>query len=1194
MNNFIKFLVSSFLFFNLNASLDQLSKLFNLDKFGLEKITQNKTFASQIDKEIESLKKIKVEQIDILNSRRPDLENIKSLIEQFKEKEKEKLENQDKFSNKYLMLLSQSSQTLTEINNINQQIINSIDLNIKILYEFKLDPEFKNKSLRISSKSIYFIEDIQKLTDLMLLYDKKTLAIEEKIRKSSIDLDQLKKSLALAKQEYEEKKKEQREFKPDELQSDLTLAEKAQILDEQEKLSRYKKILAEFKVKELEQKKQLFEIELKINNIQFEIIVSEYEKIKNDLCVDDKDIKKYEEGLKKIIQEEAEVRDSNLKKINSLEFIKSSELKKINGLRKKYRLSDAKVNLIKEWILVPNKLNNWSALLSIGKISNYLNYELNIGKEELIAQIESEKAKVVDKQIENSIVNTWHKITTGKLNNSIQGDLIAKEIKNYEKEKTDLIANISTLSDRQAEIINYLNSNNSIIDNIRLRMTELQEQKDTTFKDNQDEYLDLLNQLKIEGFDDGPKRNESITQLVEIYNNIINNKKITVKKIDIIIEELKTRIKLIGMSVFIKGIKNFIPDMKSFFNFLYQKNLKDVLSTNKKDYYKILDYYKKFHLEFGIILFNLIIILLTFIILRIHYLKIINLFKSISPKYGVGLTISNFIVVSFEFLIKNSLIIFIWLLAFLLIKYKFLTDNYTVIMFYLFSIPIWFFLAYKYIKFLSDENLKNNYFLIDKEYQRRFLTVLPIMLYSTILILFLKEGFMLSPLAKSNITIILQALQFVILQISLIFILSKEQILNLIPKTNNFWQWLHDQFENYYYLFLSSLIFIFIMSNPYLGYGRQFFYFFSRFILILFLVPLVMAVHNRIKRLLTSTFFYSENDGIKERFAHARTFYGAFVILTFIIFIAMAALLAANILGYEIGFGDLYDLIHKEIYPPYRDPDTGQIVSVNSLSFFYVALWIVGGIICSYIVNKFILSRIFDLLIVNIGIQNAIISLVRYTIIVAAFIIGLKRENMGFVAFYILAIIGTLSFAAKEIITDLIGYFIILIQRPVKIGDFIKITDSINGIVRHVNLRSVILRKKNSVTVIVPNSQIISNPIINWNYSRSYFAFEDMFVTVPYSSDPEKVKDFIYKVIDSNINVLKNPVPIVWLHDFTENGYQFLIRGYISFDRVLEQWAIASDLRLAIVRILKNNNIQIASPVRLIKLIDNANTEKND
>ena len=58
----------------------------------------------------------------------------------------------------------------------------------------------------------------------------------------------------------------------------------------------------------------------------------------------------------------------------------------------------------------------------------------------------------------------------------------------------------------------------------------------------------------------------------------------------------------------------------------------------------------------------------------------------------------------------------------------------------------------------------------------------------------------------------------------------------------------------------------------------------------------------------------------------------------------------------------------------------------------------------------------------------------------------------------------------KDLFTDFVAYFFILVQRPVKLGDYIKIDSEVMGVVRRVGPRAVILRRKNSVNIVVPNS----------------------------------------------------------------------------------------------------------------------------
>src|SRR6202012_3409216 len=125
------------------------------------------------------------------------------------------------------------------------------------------------------------------------------------------------------------------------------------------------------------------------------------------------------------------------------------------------------------------------------------------------------------------------------------------------------------------------------------------------------------------------------------------------------------------------------------------------------------------------------------------------------------------------------------------------------------------------------------------------------------------------------------------------------------------------------------------------------------------------------------------------------------------------------------------------------------------------------------------------------------------------------------------------------------------------------------GVVRHITPRSIIIRQRNSVTVIIPNSRVVMQPVLNWSYSRSFLAFNDIFFTVPFSSDPHFVRQLMLQVLDSNKNLLKTPAPIVRLEDFNDNGYRFLVRGFLTSDKVLDQWDIASDVRLELVKQLR-------------------------
>jgi len=146
--------------------------------------------------------------------------------------------------------------------------------------------------------------------------------------------------------------------------------------------------------------------------------------------------------------------------------------------------------------------------------------------------------------------------------------------------------------------------------------------------------------------------------------------------------------------------------------------------------------------------------------------------------------------------------------------------------------------------------------------------------------------------------------------------------------------------------------------------------------------------------------------------------------------------------------------------------------------------------------------------------------------------------------------------------------------------------DNTPGVIRKITARSVIVRCRNSTTVIIPNSAMINRSIVNWNYSRDFIAFDDIQITIAYESDALLAQKVFYSVLTDSPYVLKNPKPIVRLDNFDENGYRFMVRGYLSSNYTHDQWDIASDIRLAMVKKLQENGIKVALPVRIISQAD--------
>lgn len=1167
-------------------SLGSLPKLFNL---------QNKeelftTFDDTINRQLKILLDNK-EKAKKTENFQKKLEEINEKTSEIKKRLSEATNAESKqFLQEKLSSLNQQYQALSEVEQVNHQIIQIIDSHMRLLCQYKQDPDFSKKNLRLEPKRIYTFNEVQKVYNKILDIEKELKDLEAKKKKSLEDLSNREKSLNIAKQKYQETKKQKEntttQSQPEEKEENqvkLTAEDQADLMDQEDILLKYKKELAQQKVQEIKQRVSLLESEISTHKIELQILQNEYERIKGLVKVNEKEKEKAQHKLEELRQETSKKLKEFKEKIGALLIAQDSLEEQIEQYKEQYNINEAELHKISNWTYIPPNSTCWQTLVKVGKplIKLLLN---NISKQLLEAKSDFIKAQLKEQETRSSILTTWFKLThTEKFNNQAEFN---KEIKQYETLKTDIQSDLSSVSDKKQAITNLLNSNAKLLDNIKEVKKKLIDQKNTTFKSNTFEYNNLLSQIK-RTENDIKSRGEIISKLNEIYISANSYLSITLKKVQGIIDELKNQAQWLGVSSSVwKGLKNFLPDIKHFLNDVKQAILGKKPETKVSILEKVIKYFNLNPYKLlGLILKLLSIIALSLLIK--FYLPKFEILSNFGIQNKFGNKIISLFAIIINFVKNNLLGLLIWLCLFITFKQLSIINPYLGIIFYLLSIPYFIYYAHRFIGYLFQTNIKQDYFLISEEFNRKFFIIFSFLAYSTIVIFFFRQAFLLGHYPKSDVPSTLLAINFFLLQISLTFFISREQILSLIPTRSTFGQTIYELVDRYYYLFLAIALVIIFISNPYIGFGPHFFSIIVRIILIVLLIPLFTVVHTWVKRYSVSLFFKSKGGTKKERFSSAKTFYGIFIILSFLFLIILALIVAANIWGYSLGLEEIKSIIHKPLFPSGSFDRTGQPIFVTSLSLLQAVGFIILGLFTAYLVNKFILRRIFDLLLVNVGVQSALMSLTRYFILSIFLILALQTARLSSLLIYILAVLGGIGFAAKELVTDMLSYFIILIQRPLKIGDLVKIDDKIIGVVRQINLRSIILRSKNSVTVIIPNSYIMNNPVTNWNYSPTFFATNDISITIPYKFDPKLVRELIFKVLDQNINILKNPAPIIWLSDFAENGFLFTVRGFLSPDKVLDVWQITSDIRIEIIKILKENNIKIATPSRIIISHDN-------
>lgn len=217
------------------------------------------------------------------------------------------------------------------------------------------------------------------------------------------------------------------------------------------------------------------------------------------------------------------------------------------------------------------------------------------------------------------------------------------------------------------------------------------------------------------------------------------------------------------------------------------------------------------------------------------------------------------------------------------------------------------------------------------------------------------------------------------------------------------------------------------------------------------------------------------------------------------------------------------------------------------------------------------------------GIGYTVARLTNYLLITIGILIALTQAlniNLTSIAVVFTALSVGIGFGLQYIAADIASGFILLFERPIRVGDRITIEQD-EGDVESINLRTTIVTTNDRISVIVPNSRLVSQRVINWSYGdpQARIAIP---VGVAYNSDVELVTKTLIEAAKDVENVLADPVPRV----------QFLQFGDFSLDFRLLVWSrqprrhrqIRSDINYRIERLFRERGIEIPYPVQDLRV----------
>jgi small-conductance mechanosensitive channel len=188
------------------------------------------------------------------------------------------------------------------------------------------------------------------------------------------------------------------------------------------------------------------------------------------------------------------------------------------------------------------------------------------------------------------------------------------------------------------------------------------------------------------------------------------------------------------------------------------------------------------------------------------------------------------------------------------------------------------------------------------------------------------------------------------------------------------------------------------------------------------------------------------------------------------------------------------------------------------------------------------------------------------------------------------ALLVGLGLGLQDVFKDWVAGFVLLAERSITAGDIIEV-DGIVGEIEQVGLRTTVMKTRDDIILVLPNSKLTSNYVINWTQNGKTTRFA-LSVGVAYGSDTSKVKALLLEAAQEHKQVNKHPAPLIHFEDFGDSSLDFKLLFFSNELFRIER--IKSDLRFSIDKKFREHKVTIPFPQRDLWIKNDVNISKDD
>ena len=241
---------------------------------------------------------------------------------------------------------------------------------------------------------------------------------------------------------------------------------------------------------------------------------------------------------------------------------------------------------------------------------------------------------------------------------------------------------------------------------------------------------------------------------------------------------------------------------------------------------------------------------------------------------------------------------------------------------------------------------------------------------------------------------------------------------------------------------------------------------------------------------------------------------------------------------------------------------------------------LIGGLACIRIVKSWLAERLLPETNMDAGMRASLVTLVGYLgyVLLAIVVMSTLSISLTNLTWVVSALSVGIGFGLQAIVQNFISGLILLTERPVKVGDWVSLA-GVEGDIRRINVRATEIQMSDRSTVIVPNSQFITQNVRNVTMGNA-LGVVGISLTLPLDTDVLKIRELLVQAFTEHESILDTPAPSVSFKDLTSNGLVISASGYVNSPRSVS--GARSDLLFTILGRLREMGVALSAPQSMV------------